>query len=224
MRVQLVMFVYMLVTVACGGSTTPPPEATIVAAPLPTDWQRIDLPRITLALPPEWAITSPEDIDGSEATTEMAAQNPQLKTLLEQGRVALQSGQVQIIAYDVAPERADESGFPTNLRIGQQQFAQAPTLNEVSDANEQQLRTTAGFSNVQRAGVLLGGTPATRLQSSLQINDGLGQPIDLALEQYLLLNGTDLQIVTLTTPARQQQMYRPIFDQILTTLRNEATQ
>lgn len=212
----------MLLIVGCGGATTPPPEATIAAAPLPADWQRIDLQRMTLALPPEWAVTSPEDIDVSEATTEMATQNPQLKALLEQGRVALQSGQMQIIAYDVAPERVDESGFPTNLRIGQQQFPQAPTLSEVSDANEQELRATAGFSNVQRTPVLLGGTAATRLQSSLQIKDGLGQPVDLALEQYLLLNGKDLQIITLTTPARQQQTYRPIFDQILTTLRVEA--
>jgi hypothetical protein len=214
----------MLLVVGCSGSAAPVPEATIAAAPLPADWQRIELQHLSFALPAEWAVTSPEDIDVSEATTEMAAQNPQLKALLEQGRVALQSGQVQIIAYDVAPERADESGFPTNVRIGQQQFPQTPTLNEISDANERELRETAGFSNVQRAAVTLGGTPATRLQSSLQINDGLGQPIDLALEQYLLLNGKDLQIITLTTPARQQQTYRPIFDQILTTLRIEAAQ
>lgn len=205
----------------CGSTPSQPPAATIAAAPLPADWQRVDVRELSLALPPEWVLTSPEELDVSGAVTEMAAQNPQLQTLLEQGQVALGSGQVQLIAYDVAPERIDATGFPTNLRVGQQTFTDAPALSAVSDANEQELRATAGFSDVERATALLGDQQTTRLRSTLRVNNPLGEPIQLALEQYLVLRGKELYIMTLTTPAGQQEFYRPIFDQILATMRLE---
>ena len=217
-RVDFVQVMLLLMLLVGCGSSTPAPTATIVAAPLPADWQRIDLPRLSLALPPEWVTTSADDLDVGDAVAEMSTRNPQLKSLLEQGRVALNSGQVQLIAYDVAAERADPSGFPANLRIGQQTFAQAPTLAAVSDVNEQELRATAGFSDVTRDTILLGGVTVTRLRSTLQITDSAGEPLKLALEQYLLLHDKNMAVVTLTTAAGQQPTYRPIFDQILATL------
>ena len=205
----------------CGATPAPTPTATIAAAPLPTDWQHIQLRELSLALPPEWVLTAAEDLDVSDAVTEMAAQNPELQALLDQGRTALGAGQVQLIAFDVAPERIDPSGFPTNLRVGQQSFAEAVSLAAVSDANEQELRTTAGFSAVERAAVMLGEHPATRLRSTLQINNSVGDPMQLMLEQYLVPRGQELFIVTLTTPAGREQIYRAIFDQILATIRLE---
>ncbi|PLS77153.1 MAG: hypothetical protein CYG59_25375, partial [Chloroflexi bacterium] len=111
---------FMIVLIAgCGSTPAPAPTATIAAAPLPADWQRVELAELSLALPPEWVLTAAEELDVNDAVTEMAAQNPELKALLDQGRTALGSGQVQLIAFDVAPERIDPSGFPTNLRVGQ---------------------------------------------------------------------------------------------------------
>ncbi len=43
--------------------------------------------------------------------------------------------------------------------------------------------------------------------------------MQLILEQYLLLRGQELFIVTLTTPTGREQTYRAIFDQILATIR-----
>ena len=216
----LMGFVVVYLT-ACGSAPAQTPTATIAAAPLPVDWQRIDLGKLTLALPAEWVLTSPEELDVSNAVTEMAVQNPQLKAVLEQGRIALGSGQVQLIAYDVAPERLGATAFPTNLRVGQQTFAEAPTLNAVSDANEQELRATAGFSDVERTAIMLGDQSATRLRSTLRVNDPLGEQLQLTLEQYLVLQDKELYIITLTTPTSQQAAYRPIFDQILATTRLE---
>ncbi len=217
----LMSFVSVLIA-GCGSTPAPTPTATIVAAPFPADWQRVELPALSLALPPEWVLTAAEDLDVSDAVTEMATRNPELKALLDQGRTALGSGQVQLIAFDVTPERIDPSGFPTNLRIGQQSFAEAVSLIAISDANEQELRTTAGFSRVERAAVMLGEQPATRLRSTLQINNAVGEPIQLMLEQYLVLRGRELFIVTFTTPSEREQSYRPIFDQILATIRLES--
>lgn len=202
----------------CGGSATPAPVATIAAAPLPADWQPLELPEVTLAIPPEWIANAAGDLDVETAATEMAGQNPQLATLLNQSRVALASGEIELIAYDVDLARSDPTGFPANLRIGQQTFATAPALGDVSEANERQLRETPAFTNVDRATVLVGPTTATRLRSTLQIADPTGQPLQLALEQYLLLRDKTLIVVTLTTTVGQQPLYRATFDGIMATV------
>ncbi|HEX6287566.1 MAG TPA: hypothetical protein VFZ66_00170 [Herpetosiphonaceae bacterium] len=216
------LVVIALLLSSCGSAARPAPAATIAAGPLPADWQRVDLPQLSLALPPEWAVTDAADVDLSSAVTEMAGQNPQLKTALEQGRAALTSGQVQLIAYDLDPARIGESGFPTNVRLGRHVFPDAPAPETVADVNEQDLRQTPGFSEVQRASVAIGDLTATRLTSKLQINDVAGQPLALALEQYLLINGNDLYVLTFTTPTDRQQSYRAVFDQILGTVRVES--
>jgi hypothetical protein len=207
---------------SCGSSAQPAPAATIAAGALPTDWQRLDVPPVSLALPPEWIVTDAAAIDPSSAVTEMANQNPQLKSVLEQGRAALASGQVQLIAYDLAVERMGETNFPTNFRLGRQSLPEPPQLANVSDINEQDLRKTPGFSDVQRTPVALGNLPATRLTSTLQINDPAGQPLSLAFEQYLLTSGNDVLILSFTTPQNRREQYRAIFDQILSTVRIDS--
>jgi hypothetical protein len=209
----------MPILAACSTSTQPAPQATIAAAALPADWQRIQQPQFSLALPPEWTVTSAEEMNVADAVNEMAAQNPQLKAVLEQGRAALISGQVQLLAFDLNPERIDISGFPTNIRIGRQTVANPAVLEQVADVNEQDLRNTPGFSEVKRTPVLVSGVPATRLTSQLQVNDTAGQPLTLAVEQYLLVDNKEVFVITLTTPHAQQEAYRTTFDQILATLR-----
>jgi hypothetical protein len=208
----------------CGATPGSPPVATIAAAALPTNWQRIDLPQLALALPPEWAVTAAEDLDLSGAIEEVAAQNPQLQALLERGQVDLASGALQLIAYDLDPASLSAAAYPANLRIGRQSYPQPPALASVSDVNEQDLKSNPSFREVQRAPVELSGHPATRLTSRLQINDSTGNPLDLALEQYLLVEGSDVYIISFTLAEGQQPRYRSIFDQILATLQLKAGQ
>ena len=216
-------FIYFALTLlllsGCGSSAAPAPEATIATGALPNDWQQIDLPPVSLALPAEWAITDASMIDPTSAVTEMASQNPQLQTVLEQGHAALVSGQIQMIAYDLEPERLSETGFPTNVRLGRQTFPEAPALDKVSDVNEQDLRNTTGFSEVQRTPVAIGNLDATRLTSKLELKDAIGNPLALAFEQYLLVKGNEVFVLTFTAPAEVQPNYRTVFDQILGTLR-----
>jgi hypothetical protein len=202
----------------CGGQSGPPPVATIAAAALPADWQRIELPQTRLALPPQWAVTAAEDVDLSGAIEEAAAQNPQLQALLRSGQADLAAGAIELIAYDLDPANLGETTYPTNIRIGRQSYPQPPALTAVSDVNEQDLKGNASFRDVERAPVELSGRPATRLRSKLQINDSTGNPLALALEQYLLIDGNDVYIITFTMPEQQQTRYRSIFDQILATL------
>ncbi|HEY0604115.1 MAG TPA: DcrB-related protein [Herpetosiphonaceae bacterium] len=220
---SLPRFIYLALAVlllsSCGSAAAPEPAATIAAGALPNGWQQIDLPPVSLALPAEWSITDAGMIDSNSAVTEMAGQNPQLKTVLEQGRAALVSGQIQLIAYDLELERLSETGFPTNFRLGRQILPETATLDKVSDANEQDLRNTPGFSEVTRTPVAIGNLDATRLTSKLEIKDAIGNPLALAFEQYVLVSRNDVFVLTFTAPAEVQPSYRTTFDQILGTLR-----
>lgn len=216
-----------LVGMLSGCSSAPSgsaPVATIAAAALPADWQRIELPQATLALPPQWAVTAADEVDLIGTLEEASAQNPQLRALLERGQTELASGTVQLIAYDLDPANLGATAYPTNLRIGRQSYPEPPSLAAVADVNEQDLKGNTSFREVQRAPVELSGRPATRLTSKLQVNDSTGNPLDLALEQYLLVDGSDVYIITFTAPADQQPRYRSTFDQILATLQFKSTQ
>lgn len=225
-RLIISCFVLGLIVVlsGCSGGSTPPPVATIAAATLPDDWQRIDQPQLTLALPPQWSVIAAEDVDLSGAIEEAAAQNPELQSLLERGQAELVSGVVQVIAFDLDPANLGAAAYPANLRIGRQSYPEPPTLAAVSDVNEQELKGNASFREVQRAPVELSGRSATRLTSKLQINDSTGNSLPLALEQYLLIEGSDVYIVSFTVPEEQQPTYRSTLDQILATLQFKPAQ
>lgn len=201
------------------GNTPPPPAVTIAAAPLPAGWQQSPLPSGSIALPPDWGLVAAQDTDMSAAIAEAAAQNPDLEAVLSRGQAELATGTVQLIAVDLVADAQDQSAYPTNVRLGRQQFQEAPTLNAVSDANEQDLRNTAGFSDVQRTPVQLADRPATRLASKLTINDAVGAPLVLAVEQYVLVKDTDLYIITFSASETNAARYRATYDQILATLR-----
>lgn len=207
----------------CGSTAPTTPAATIAAVSLPADWQRVDLRQVSLALPPDWMTTTPDNLDVGSVVDQMASQNPQLKAALDRGRVALGSGQVQLIAYDLAPTDMDQTGFPPNLQIGRQQYSEAPDLANVAAVNEEDLRKTTGVSDVQRTPVSLAGKPSTRLTSKLQLNDVSGQPLKLAVEQYLLVEGNTVFVISITAPEARPASYRKTLDQILGTLRFTPT-
>src|SRR5690349_21748569 len=79
-RLAAALLALLMLLAGCGGAA-PPPVATIAAAPLPADWQPVELPEVAFALPPEWSVTSADDLDFGPAATAMAGQNPQLQAL-----------------------------------------------------------------------------------------------------------------------------------------------
>lgn len=220
----MLKYVHLMVLVAClaligCGSSTPPPAVTIAAAPLPAGWQQATLPGGSLALPPDWSVVAPTDTGLTDALAEAAAQNPQLGAALERSRAELAAGMVQLIAFDLEPNDASQVLYPTNVRVAQQALPNGATLAAVSDANEADLKGTPGFSDVVRAPVQLAERPATRLTSRLTINDGVGEPLPLIVEQYLFVQNADVYVVTFSTPAASQAQYRAVYDQVLATLR-----
>ncbi|WP_029215503.1 hypothetical protein [Kallotenue papyrolyticum] len=213
------LMIVLIALVGCGRGGTREAAATITAAAIPPAWQPLTLESLSLALPPGWSAITSAEVDLAPAVEAMSQHNPHLAALLRAGEEALRQGQIEVIAYDLEAAAAMGQPLPASLRIGTQPYSAAPDPQRLAEANVQQLRATPGFSNIEHTTVLIGDVPAARLRSTLTISDTEYQPLTLLNEQYLLVGGTQAHLLSFTLAPNSQPHYRPIIDQILSTLR-----
>ncbi len=187
----------------------------VTTAPLPAGWQTVRQSGLSLALPPEWEVLAAEDSSFPSALDELVRENPRLETVAEQARTAVASGEVKLLAFDLAPEDALPN-FTTNLSIGHQQMDQSVSLRAAVAANERQLREN-GFGEVQSATPKLNGVDLGRLSSTLTIQDAAGEPLQLSFEQFIVLAPGQQHILTFTTSVDQRERMLPVFEQIVST-------
>jgi hypothetical protein len=216
MRVRSVCWVLfgLLCLTACGAA--PPPATSVV---LPAGWQTVKKAGVALALPPHWEVIAPEDNNFANALDEVVRQNPRLKTVADQARKAAAGGQIKLFAFDLAPEDALPN-FTNELSIGVADMDRGYSTDEVAVANEQELRAN-GFTKVSRTIASMGGQNVARLSSNLEIKDTAGEPLSLAVEQYIVVKGRQQHVLTFTTVVEQRQQMQPIFDKIAGTFRVE---
>ncbi len=204
----------ILLLVACGQ-----PEPTVTSVVLPPGWQTVDQAGFSFALPPEWQVLSADDGNFAGAMDELVRENPGLQAVANQARTAVTSGQIKLIAFDLAPEDLLEN-FTANLSIGQLTLEQPVPLSQIAEANERELQSN-GFTNIQRTSMQVGGEDAARLSSTLEIKDAAGEALVLAVEQVILVRPQQQYVVTFTTTSTQRTRMRPLFEQIMTTFRVE---
>ena len=209
-RHYVVAWLGLWLLAACGRSAP-----VVTTAPLPAGWQTVQQSGLSLALPPEWEVLAAEDSSFPGAMDELVRENLRLETVAEQARTAVASGQVKLLAFDLAPEDALPN-FTTNLSIGHQQMEQSVSLRAAVAANEQQLREN-GFGEVQSATRNINGVDVGRLSSTLPIQDAAGEPLHLAFEQFIVLTPGQQHILTFTTAVDQRERMLPVFEQIVST-------
>ena len=200
----------LLLTGGCGGSEPP-----VTAVTLPSGWQTVKQGEFVFALPPAWEVVSAEEGGFESALDDLVRENPRLQGAAEQGRQAMAGGQIELMAFDLAPENASAE-FTTNLSMGQQALDRLASLEEVATANERQLQAS-GFTEVRRTTATIGGQQMARLSSTLQLQAADQLPLDLALEQYIVVRKQQQYIVTFTTTTALAGRMRPVFEQIMTT-------
>jgi hypothetical protein len=186
---------------------------------LPAGWQAVKKAGVEFALPPGWQVFSPEDSNFASAMDEIVRQNPALKTVADQARNAATGGDIKVFAFDLAPEDVLPD-FTNELSIGAVQMQRDFTREEVAAANEQELKAN-GFTNVQRAILPLGGEEVVRLSSDLQLKDAAGDPLPLAVDQYVVVKARQQYVLTFTTIAEQRAQMRATFEKIVGTFRAE---
>lgn len=197
----------LLLPAACG---TASPAVSSVA--LPAGWQTVKQAGVAVALPPGWEVLSADDGNFRGALEDLIQQNPRLQNVADQARKAVAGGGIKVLAFDLAPDDTLPN-FTTNLSIGMQQMGQSASLQEVIQANEQQLRAN-GFKDLQQTPLRIGRNEAAHLSSNLQIDDASGAPLPLAFEQYIVVQDQQQYVLTFTTILEQRKQMRPVFEQI----------
>jgi len=203
-------FTLLAVMSSCGQQAAP-----ITAVALPAGWQSIQKAGLTFALPPDWQVLSADEGNFEGALDDLVAANPRIAPVAEQSRAALRSGQIKLLAFDLA--QADVvPNFTTNLSAGQQATT-STSLDQLAAANEQQLKTS-GFTAVQRANTTTGAGPAARLTSNYTIKAADETSLQLAITQYILIHAAQQYFFTFTTTPDQQARMQPVFEQVMGTL------
>jgi hypothetical protein len=206
----------LVLLAACGRSA---PAVTSVV--LPEGWQTVQDEEVTFALPPEWEALSTEDSDFAGAIDELVRENPGLQGVAGQAQTAVATGQISLIAFDLAPEHMLPN-FTSNLSLGRQPLDQPASLEQVLEENERALRAN-GFVDVRRATMQVAGEDAARLSSVLEITDAGGAPLTLAVEQAIIARPQRQYVLTFTTAAEQKERMLPVFEQIMGTFRIALT-
>jgi hypothetical protein len=188
---------------------TPPPQATITAVDPPKDWQWLELPHLTLALPPSWVVPVVEDRAEIDPT---ATEVPRFQLPAPQDPIHL-------TAFDVDPEQTDETGIVTTLRIEVQPETEPADLLQIADADAQQVSTTPEAGDLQRTPIRIDGTDAVRLRWPLQDKLTPEQPRTLVVERYIMVVDNTVYRFDFTTSAGQAETYRAAFDQVMASLR-----
>ena len=213
-RYMLLYACLAFVLAACGGQ-----PAAIPTVALPQGWQSVREDTLVFALPPAWEVVNAADGNFEGAIDDLAVTNPQLASVAAQGKEALASGQIALMAFDLDQEHVVPT-FTTNLSVGQTQLERIASIDEVGEANEQQLIAN-GFKNVERETVRIGARDVVRLRSALTMQSMSDEPLDLALEQYIVVENQQQYVLTFTTITSERDRMRPIFEQIAGTLQVE---
>jgi hypothetical protein len=210
----LVAFFVIILLAACG--QTP---ATVTAVTLPEGWQTVRSAELVFALPPTWEVVNAEDGNFEGALDDLVSANPHLEAVASQGKQALASGNIAVMAFDLDPDHVLPN-FTTNVSAGRVPLERLASLDEVGTVNQQQL-VASGFQNVQRDTIRIGARDAVRLRSVLNMQAASETTVDLAVEQVILVEGQHQYVLTLTTTTEEQERLRPTFDQIVGTLQIE---
>jgi hypothetical protein len=214
---KLVLIVLPLVLLAACGRSQP----AVTAVVLPEGWQTVDETGFSFALPPEWEVLSAEDGNVGEAMDALVLENPGLATLAERARDSVASGELKLFAFDLDPDDMLPT-FTPNLSIGQQALEEPASLSDVADANERELRAS-GFADVRRATMTVAGEDAARLSSTLSLTAVGGEPLELAVEQVIVVREQQQYVITFTVAAEQRERLTPVFEQLIGTFRVKET-
>ncbi len=205
----------LVAALLAGCGQTPPSSASAVT--IPAGWQPLAQPDLSLALPPDWQVITSEDADLGGAVDTAATANPQLATVLDGARAALVSGELRLVAYDLAPEHLDEP-FITNVTVGVVPSAGA-SLAELRKVNLAQLQAQPGFHDVVPGDATLAGLPALQLSYGLDVKDAGGAPLALHVEQFIAVQPPLQYVLTFSTTPTQTAAFLPTFQQIVSTAR-----
>lgn len=215
----------------CGSGSapeaTPAPTAAPTSAPGQTapvsaeGWTLNQVPkdRFAIALPPDWEQV---DMDPSKFLASMQAlseRNADAAAQIEGQARALASAGVAFFGFDPEAE-ALAAGVPTDANVQRQPLGGPMTLDEITSLALQNLENSEAVEKpVSNRTVTLEAGEAAEFRFRANVTDQNGNPLALAITQYLIIRRQDLYVVTLTTTADKADAYAATFEAIGKSLR-----
>lgn len=144
-----------------------------------------------LTLPPAWIVLAEESGTAEGNLSQIAEDNAQIATVLEERLGTLGDVPVALVAFDLAPSSLSR-GYPTNVNVLTQPVPAGLPLEFVVQLSSEQLERILGLSNAaESTGLVLPAGEAVVLDYQLDTQ--------IAARQYYLLHKQLLYIVTFTT-------------------------
>jgi len=164
-----------------------------------------------VSLPPNWRRVDMNPQTFEAAYKEAMKQNPQLESMYGNLRQQMTNG-VKFFGFD--PTTA-ATGFNTNINVLRLPLPPGGTLDStVADTLRETQAMPTIAQPIAHERLKLPSGDRERLRYKMTMNGPNGQPVALAITQFILVNGKDGFAVTLTTTASQEAHYNATFDQI----------
>jgi hypothetical protein len=179
-------------------------------------WKRVAAAAegFSVGMPPGWESVSTTDAD--KAFEALQSANPQLAALVKDQLGGSLSSLIKLLAFDTkSPTLAQQ--FATNMNVVVAPAAGVP-IETFLEQNLIQLRKTPGLSSVESRRMELPSGPAGSVTSQLTVN-APGGAQQVAITQYLVVNGTNGYIMSFSTLPSFKQTYVRLFEQIAETFR-----
>jgi hypothetical protein len=181
-------------------------------------WRRVRVGAegFNVGLPPGWTSVSTTDAD--KAFEALKSANPQLANLVKDQLGGTLSSLIKLLAFDTkSPTLAQR--FATNMNVVVAPAA-GVDIDTFVEQNLAQLRKTPGLTNVESRKLELPAGQAGQVMSQLTVN-APGGAQQVAIAQYLVVNGEKGYIMSFSTLPTSMPAYVDWFQQIAETFRFE---
>jgi hypothetical protein len=222
----------VLALAGCGGepstSSTATASAAVSADPsaagdgLPDGWSRVVVADhdFSVGLPPEWISASLDDVGDEDLFADLIGDNPDAAALLEQTRQAIESGQINLFAFDPG-ERTQQANFAANLNV----IDIGDPGNDSAESVRQQMveqlpQQIPGASVRSSTTVVLPSGEAAVVELEWTLNEG-EEAVEVTLTQYAIIAGDRGFILSLTAPRQFAADYQTIWDDVAASFRVE---
>lgn len=214
------------VLVACGDSapggetaSPPPPSPTEGGAALPEGWVRLVLEDegFSMGAPAAWTDISADTLADSGVFEEIGNSDPDLAALMQQVTSAIESGSIALFVFDPG-ELTQETGFAANVNVlfnARGATTSATDLAAQGKAEIEAANITSGPVEATTTDLPVGETAVLRYEWSVPAPSGASH--DVAVTQYLVRQGRDVLVVSMTSLAAHADEYTIIWEQMADT-------
>lgn len=149
----------------------------------------------------------------------LSQRNAEAASMIESQARAMASAGIAFFGFDPAPD-ALAAGVPTDANVQRQPLGSAMTLDEITSIAVQNLGNSEAVEQpVTHRRVTLEAGEGEEFRFRANVTDQSGNPLALAITQYLIIRRQDLYVITLTTTADRADAYAETFEQIGKSLR-----